>query len=313
MAVSFRLKGKSSPRGPRGRFIGGQIHELFSYKRHLATLFYYPCIGAVLPALGRLPAEVSLVRTTPTLPAFQVQQQSDKPTGMEQDHIPPTTSSIIVADGIPPIPLKISEKIRRWEFVDLASLLANDTPSDCVTTVVVNGQSLTVPSSVNPTKKRRISLDIHSWSQAFSLYAAVLMSADSTTKAESAGLMAHMFSVLQIAKDLGGSQWLNYDRTFREWAAAKNIRCWGELNMPIFCQCLAIQQRSVPSAQPSEFGSKGGSGSAPGRQCCRKWNFMKESCKRAGCKFSHCCYYCGGPHKGSDCPSRVKKNSDRYY
>ena len=31
---------------------------------------------------------------------------------------------------------------------------------------------------------------------------AVLMSADSTTKAESAGLMAHMFSVLQVTKDL---------------------------------------------------------------------------------------------------------------
>ena len=80
--------------------------RFFSYKRHLATLFYYPCIGAVLPALARLPAEVSLVRTTPTLPAFQVQQQSDKPTGMEQDHIPPTTSSIIVADSIPPYSTK---------------------------------------------------------------------------------------------------------------------------------------------------------------------------------------------------------------
>ena len=53
------------------------------------------------------------------------------------------------------------------------------------------------------------------------MYVAVLTSADSTTKAESAGLMAHMFSMLQIAKDLGGSQWLNYDGTFREWVAAK--------------------------------------------------------------------------------------------
>ena len=55
------------------------------------------------------------------------------------------------------------------------------------------------------------------------MYAAVLMSADSTTKAESAGLMAHMFSVLQIAKDLGGNQWLNYDRIFKEWVAAKTL------------------------------------------------------------------------------------------
>ena len=33
------------------------------------------------------------------------------------------------------------------------------------------------------------------------MYAAVLMTADSITKAESAGLMAHMFNVLQVAKD----------------------------------------------------------------------------------------------------------------
>ena len=58
--------------------------------------------------------------------------------------------------------VKISEKIRSWEFVDLASLLANDAPSNCVTIVVVNGQSLTVSSSVNPTNKRKISLDVHS-------------------------------------------------------------------------------------------------------------------------------------------------------
>ena len=276
-------------------------------------LSHYPFIGGVGSALAQLPAEASLVRTTPTLSALQVQQLTDPPSGMEQGHVPPATSSIIVADGIPPIPLKTSEKIRRWEFVDLAGPLANDALSDSVTTVVVNGQSLTVPSSVNPTKKRKISLDIHSWPQAYPMYAAVLMIAVSTTKVKSAGLLAHTFNVQQVAKDLGGSQWLNYDRSFREWAAAKSIRCWGELNMPIFCQCLALQQRSAPSSQPQEFSSKGGSGPAPGLQGCPKWNFMKESYKRAGCKFNHCCYFCGGPHKGPDCPSRAKKNSNRYY
>ena len=178
-------------------------------------------MGGVQSALAQLPVEVSMVRTTPTLSALQMQQQTDPPSGMEQGHVPPATSSIIVADSIPPIPLKTSEKIRRWEFVDLAGLLANDAPSDSVTTVVVNGQSLAAALSVNPTKKRKISLDIHSWSQAYSMHAAILMTADSTTKAESAGLMAHMFNVLQVAKDLGRSQWMNYDRSFREWVAAK--------------------------------------------------------------------------------------------
>ena len=149
-----------------------------------------PSIGAVLPALARLPAEVSLVRTTPTPPALQVQQLAELSTGAEQDQNQPSTSSVLVADGIPPIPSKVLEKIRRWEYIDLATLLANDTPDDSSSTVVFNGQVLVVSPSTNPTKKRKIALDIQSWSQAYSMYAAALISADSTTKPESASLLS---------------------------------------------------------------------------------------------------------------------------
>ena len=265
-----------------------------------------PSIGAVLPALARMPAEVSLVRTTPTLPALQVQQLAELSTGAEQGQNQPSTSSVLVADGIPPIPLKVLEKIRRWEYIDLATLLANDTPDDSSSTVVFNGQVLVVSPSTNPTKKRKIALDIQSWSQAYSMYAAALISADSTTKPESAGLLAHMFSVLQLAKDLGGSQWLHYDKSFREWAAAKNVRSWGELNLPIFCQCMASQQRVAPFSQLLESSPKGGSSSVSGLQGCRAWNFEK-ACRRSGCRFSHSCYFCGGPHRAPNCPSQSRQ------
>ena len=269
-----------------------------------------PSIGAVLPALARLPAEVSLVRTTPTLPALQVQQLAELPTGAEQGQNQPSTSSVLIADGIPPIPSKVLEKIRRWEYIDLAMLLANDTPDDSSSTVVFNGQALVVSPSTNPTKKRKIALDIQSWSQAYSMYAAALISADSTTKPESAGLLAHMFSVLQLAKDLGGSQWLHYDKSFREWAAAKNVRSWGELNLPIFCQCVASQQRVAPFSQLLESSPKGGSSSVSGLRGCRAWNFEK-ACRRSGCRFSHSCYFCGGPHRAPNCPSRSRQGPGR--
>ena len=224
--------------------------------------------GAGRPALAHLPVKVLLVRSTPTLPALQVQQAAELGPGAEQGQDQPSTSSVLVADGILPIPSKVLEKIRKWEYVDLAA---------------------------NPTKKRRIAWDIQSWSQAYSMYTAALISADSTTRSESAGLLAHMFSVLQLAKDLGGSQWLHYDRSFREWAAAKNIRIWGELNLPIFCQCMASQQRVLPVAHPLEPGPKGSS--------------VSEACKRSGCRFSHSCYFCGGPHRGPNCVSRPSKGS----
>ena len=87
--------------------------------------------------------------------------------------------------------------------------------------ITVNGQTLIVNPSDNQSKKHKVMLDFHSWMQAYSTYAAALTSAEETTKPESAGLLAHMYTVLQLAKDLGGTQWTQYDKAFREWAAAK--------------------------------------------------------------------------------------------
>ena len=65
--------------------------------------------------------------------------------------------------------------------------------------------------------------DIFTWPQAFARFMAVLLSTDATSKEEVAGLASHLHLILQLAKDLGGRQWLKYDSEFREWAAAKNM------------------------------------------------------------------------------------------
>ena len=153
-----------------------------------------PSIGAVLSALARLPAEVSLVRTTPTLPTSS---SAASRAGYRSARSRPAKHVFSASHRQhPPILLKVLEKIRRWECIDLATLLANDTPNDSSSTVVFNGQTLVVSPSTNPTKKRKIALDIQSWWQAYSMYAAALILADSATKLESASLLAHMFSVL---------------------------------------------------------------------------------------------------------------------
>ena len=41
------------------------------------------------------------------------------------------------------------------------------------------------------------------------------------------GLMAHMFLMAKLSRDLGDNHWLQYDKDFREWAAAKNLKVWG--------------------------------------------------------------------------------------
>ena len=82
--------------------------------------------------------------------------------------------------------------------------------------------------SVDQVKKKRKRIgDIATWSQAYAILVAVLVSAEATTKEEAAGLLAHMQVVIQLCKDLGSLKWLQYDQQYREWAAASGKRVWG--------------------------------------------------------------------------------------
>ena len=138
---------------------------------------------------------------------------------------------------------------------------------------------------------------------------AVLLSTDTTTREEATGLAAHLHLVLQLSQDLG-SQWLKHDRDFREWAAAKSLRKWGELNFPIYGQCLAAQQRqAVPNAIPTppkrqkQATDKKRFSPYSHTATCFNWNF-KGHCDRSSCLYSHKCYYCGRQHKGMECKTR---------
>ena len=63
---------------------------------------------------------------------------------------------------------------------------------------------------------------------------AVPLLSGETSKEEAAGLAAHMHLILQLSKDLEGPQWLHYDQDFQQWAAAKKVKKWGELNLFIY-------------------------------------------------------------------------------
>ena len=130
-----------------------------------------------------------------------------------------------MAEGIPPVSYKLVEKIRKWEYIELSSLLEDHSTPDQM--ALFNGQLMVVSSSYQRRRPAVIS-DILSWLQAFSIYTAILVSADTTTKEEAAGLAAHTYLILQLSKDLKGPQWLKYDQSYREWAAAKGIRKWGK-------------------------------------------------------------------------------------
>jgi len=150
----------------------------------------------------------------------------------------PTPSTIVITEGIPPVPLRLIEKIRRWEFVDLGQLLMGTEPEEGAATMMDGHIVPSRPSHKGPAIRRFTITDISSWLQAYARFMAVLVSAPATSKDEAAGLAAHQHVILQLAQDLGGRQWMVYGWEYREWAAPKSVRVWGELNLSIYGKCL---------------------------------------------------------------------------
>lgn len=163
----------------------------------------------VTGGIGDIPSLTSLMvrgkLTDPTLPASR------------------SPSTAVIVEGLPPIASKLLERIRRWDYVDLADLLLEASAGNYEIPTSSQNQVILVQSLDQMRKKRHI-LDIETWLQAFSIYAAALTAIPATSKEESTGLLAHMYLITQIAKDLGGMQWYKYDKEFRERAAESGAR-----------------------------------------------------------------------------------------
>jgi len=87
--------------------------------------------------------------------------------------------------------------------------------------------------------------------KAFSRYIVALTSCKATTSTQSTGLVANLHLILQFSQELG-PQWLKYDTGFRQWAAARNVHQWGDLNFTIYGYCLSAQNHvpAVPKGYP---------------------------------------------------------------
>ena len=210
----------------------------------------------------------------------------------------------MVAEGIPPVSSKVVEKIRKWEYVDLSTLLDDYSSPDQVT--LINGQLAVVSSTSQKRRQAKAISDIVSWLQVFSIFTAILVSSETTLKEEAAGLAAHIYLIIQLSKDLNGLQWLKYNQSYREWAAAKGIRKWGELNFSIYGRCLASQQLQpstsyIPSSNSGFTGKRKANSNV-----CFRWN-EGALCLSSTCRYLHRCSACGGSHRANECPRQPKR------
>ena len=114
--------------------------------------------------------------------------------------------SVVVTEGIPPVSVKMVERIHRWEFVELANLLITQDSKLDEAPFVVDSEQLGFKAPSQAQGRHPIINNIMIWFVAFSRFMAVILTAEATSKEEAAGLAAHQHVILQLHYDLGHNQ-----------------------------------------------------------------------------------------------------------
>ena len=108
-----------------------------------------------------------------------------------------------VGDGMPPVPEKLVNKIRRWEFMEMGELL----PEFWVGPKEVEGE----PGKEKWLRQGRKVTEIFAWLQCFGTYVAVLSTHEPAVVPE---MMAYMGIIILVSQDYEGLGWVRYDLPF---------------------------------------------------------------------------------------------------
>ena len=146
--------------------------------------------------------------------------------------IPSTTNKpVLVAPGLPSIPQKVIDKIKRGEYIDFNELppargLSKSLPPHLEgQLVIVQADDLAVSRKLIP--------NFETWSQCFAIYAAVRIGSDPSKAGD---LMAYSHSVASMAKKFPWPSWILYDQAFREEAAYLPARLWGKEDASLYAK-----------------------------------------------------------------------------
>ena len=219
-----------------------------------------------------------------------------------------------------PLPQKLVEKIRSGQFVEMKELLADNVALTKQLEAVQGVPAFHLLGTRGP-RLREVS-SITSWCYCFLGYMAVR-----TTDPDTRDQLAYAHLLIREANRHGGLGWLDYDRVFRQQAAADpSLRCntlqpglqastilgqrTGHGTFCTLCrevdhsrsQCaLTCLQPTNQGKPPGDYSSSSWRRQDPPRNICMSWN--KGSCTYPGqCSYRHVCAVCQLQHKARDCP-----------
>ena len=154
----------------------------------------------------------------------------------------------------------------------------------------------------NPKRYRKNIDNIVTWREAFSIFVMILTSYFPHRWKD---LSQYKLLILRTYQQFNGPVWLNYDRAFREHAAASRVTDWSALNVQLYnFHAAGVAARGRPGESAILLGPVGNR-SAPLK--CRSWNSGRSIAPSSSCRFAHMCSACGADYRASVCPGRTEK------
>ena len=277
---------------------------------HLLTLISLSAGGQIATPTTTL-AQLQSTMPTTTTSAQPIQAT----TVLSQ---PASTAGLILSPAAEPFPRRLVDKAKSGQFLEMRELLADNISLLNQLEAIQGFPPLQMLGAARSRLREVTSLS--SWCYCFLGYMAILTS-DPTTRDQ----LAYARLIIREALRHGGAGWMDYDRAFRQQAAADPSLRWNTL-LPglqastmlgigsgqgaVFCplcrevdhtrsqcalQCLHPSSTAWP---PTPLGATTRRKTV---NVCISWN--KGLCIFPGnCAYRHVCATCYLPHKAKDCP-----------
>lgn len=198
----------------------------------------------------------------------------------------------ILGPGCSPIPAKLVSQIASGKFVNLGELLSADlTETDEDPRMLFDGRLVLAAP-----KKRvvRSTADILSWVEAFSIFMTILSSFNPQRWRD---LSLYKLLIIRTYRQFSGFAWSNYDKAFREHAAASQLSDWSGINTQLY------SFHTAGAAHRQKVFNTTNSRSNPynNARFCYKYNDSGQCKFKDSCNFSHTCSNCRGNHSAVNC------------
>ena len=133
-------------------------------------------------------------------------------------------SGIYVGEGLPSIPMKLAQRIWRWEFIHMVEMLLG-------LWACKGDDNLTTDPT---TRVRRPITDLKTWLKAFATYVAVMSQKNGGAVPE---LIVYMVSIIRTEEEYAEGAWVHYDAAYHQQAAECRNTTWSKVSPSLFSLC----------------------------------------------------------------------------